>query len=103
MNKGSLWMFRARDKLKKDRLISHIERLERHISQDHSELTTKEIIADVSGQEFEDYEIDNHIEDRDNFMEFDDLIRAQMLVSICGYFEYAVKRILNKYKGTSNN
>ena len=82
-------------KNKKTIFLNHIDRLERLLCMEDTDLKVIAIIADVSGREIEDYEIDNHIEDKENLKKFEDLLREQMLVSICGYFEYSVKRLLN--------
>jgi len=97
MAKGTrLAVFLGQDKGKREELNQHISRLERLILQDDSELKTKEIISSVSPCEPEDHEIDRHIDNVYYLDKFRDLLRAQMLVSICGYFEYTIKRIFNQ-------
>ncbi|GEM_PF-3760376 len=97
MHKRRLLVFQYQDKRKLNELHSHIERLETLILQSDAELKTKEYIATASGKEFDDYEIDEHLEKVYALKKFSDLLRAQMLVSICGYFEYAIKRALDQY------
>ena len=92
-----LAMFNRHIKIKKIFFQNHIDRLERLIALEDLKLEYGEIVAKAKiGREFEDYELDNYIEDRENLKNFEDLIREQMFVSICGYFEYALRRLLNE-------
>jgi hypothetical protein len=92
-----LALFNWRIKNKKIFFKNHIDRLERLVAFEDVNLVYGATVDKAKkGREFEDYELDNYIEDRENLKNFEDLIREQMFVSICGYFEYAIRRLLNE-------
>lgn len=95
IHKRKIAMSEYRNNRKKQELGEHIGRLEMLIAKNRSELTTKEIIANVANQEFDDYEIDSHIEEVSLLEKFENIIRVQMLVSVCGYFEYSSIKLLS--------
>jgi len=82
-----------KDKLKRSELGAHIEEMERMLLESKVNLDTKVIIANVSGIEPYEHEVDAHEESVYMLESFTNLLRAQMLVTICGYFEYAAKKI----------
>lgn len=90
-----LLIIKRQVKTKKDVLEANIELLEELILSRNAELEVQKAISNASGIEREEYEIDLHLQNVDYLNNFNNLLRAQMLVSICGLFEFYLKNALN--------
>jgi len=84
--------------IRRTELVCHADELEVVFLEKKSVLDVRKIISNSSAVEPEDHQVDAYLDEVDSLEKFTELLREQMLVLICGYFEVSVLKLAEVFE-----